>query len=100
MKGVKDPETTATGSIVASTVLAFALALGCNPAHAAEPITDQQSCNAALSAAETAIVNANIDSTAFRMLNDQLVKIRGLCAQQDFANAAAEMRAFNTAIGK
>jgi len=100
MKGVRGPEATTIRSILASIVLACFLAFGCSPAYSAETITDQQSCNAALSAAETAIVNASIDSTAFRMLNDQLVKIRDLCAQQDFSNAGVQLRAFNKAIGK
>ena len=82
-------------SVVALKILATSVVLGIGPVYSADAISDQQTCNAALSNAENTIVNANIDSKTFRVLNDHLVKIRGLCGKQDFASAEAEMRAFN-----
>ena len=86
---------TVVRSAIALNIFAIGVVLGIGPVYSADAITDQQTCNAALSAAENTIVNANIDSTAFRVLNDHLVKIRDLCGKQDYANAEAEMRAFN-----
>lgn len=81
-------------SIPQSVLIPFALAtvLLAGIAHSAEAITDQPSCDASLADAEGVLVAANIDSTTFRRLNDQLVEIRNLCAQEDYDSARVAMR--------
>jgi len=76
----------AGGLIAAIFVLFFAW-----PAFSAEPITDQESCRTALTAAEDAIVRANIDSDTFRLLNDQLVETRALCDQDNYTAAEPKL---------
>ena len=82
-------------SAFATKILVISVVLGNGLAYAADAITDQQTCDVALSTAENTIVNADVDSTTFRGLNDHLIKIRDLCGKQDFVGAEAEMRAFN-----
>ena len=68
------------------------------PAMAAEQIADQGGCIAAITQAEDAIVRANIDSATFRVLNDQLVEMRTLCGQDDFAGAEAKLLSVTNAL--
>ena len=78
---------------VIATVLVAATLVICSawPAISAEPITDQESCGTALTKAEDTIVRANIDSGNFRVLNDHLVDMRALCAQEDYAGAETKL---------
>jgi hypothetical protein len=68
------------------------------PALAAERIADQDGCMAALNKAEDAIVRANIDSSTFRVLNDQLVEMRTLCGREDFPGAESKLADVTTAL--
>ena len=77
--------------IVTVLVAAILVIFSAWPAYSAEPITNQESCATALSKAEDAIVRANIDSGTFRVLNDHLVDMRALCAQQDYARAETKL---------
>ncbi len=61
------------------------------PAFSAERIVDPESCKTALSGAEDTIVRADIDSATFRVLNDQLVEMRNLCANEDYTGAETKL---------
>ena len=77
--------------IVSVLVAAILVIFSAWPAISAETITSQENCGAALTKAEDAIVRANIDSGAFRALNDQLVDMRDLCAQGNYAGAETKL---------
>jgi len=77
--------------IVSVLVAAILVIFSSWPASSAERITSQENCGAALTKAEDAIVRANIDSGAFRTLNDHLVDMRSLCAQGDYAGAESKL---------
>ena len=76
-----------------STVLTAAILVifATRSALSAERITNQESCGTALTKAEDAIVRANIDSGTFRVLNDYLVDMRALCAQEDYPGAETKL---------
>ena len=79
-------------ALVASGLIAAILVIfSAWPAFSAEPITSKETCGAALTKAEDAIVRANIDSGAFRALNDQLVEMRALCGKDDYAGAETKL---------
>ncbi len=80
-----------TAVIFSVLVAAILVIFSAWPASSAEPITSQENCGAALTEAEDAIVRANIDSGAFRVLNDHLVDMRALCAQEDYAKAETKL---------
>ena len=80
-----------TAVIVSVLVAAILVIFSAWPAFSAEPITDQESCGAALTKAEDTIVRANIDSGTFRILNDHLVDMRALCAQEDYPGAETKL---------
>ena len=84
-------QTLHTAVIVAVLVAAILVICSAGPVFSAEPITDQESCETALTKAEDTIVRANIDSGTFRALNDQLVEMRALCAQEDYAGAETKL---------
>lgn len=68
-------------------------------AFAAGAIVDQQSCLAELAGAEEMIVRADIDSTTFRGLSDQLAEMRALCEADDYAGAQTKLRNVINALG-
>lgn len=74
-------------ALIALLMIAILAIFSAMPAYSAEPINDPESCKAALNGAEDTIVRADIDSATFRLLNDQLVEMRNLCAQQDYNGA-------------
>jgi len=79
-------------AVIVSVLVAVILVIFSSwPASSAEPITDQESCGTALTKAEDTIVRANIDSGNFRVLNDHLVDMRALCAQEDYAGAETKL---------
>jgi len=79
-------------AVIVTVVIAVILVIfSAWPAFSAELITNQESCGAALTKAEDTIVRANIDSGNFRILNDHLVDMRSLCAQEDYAGAEAKL---------
>ena len=80
-----------TAVIFSVLVAAILVIFSAWPVSSAEPITSQENCGAALTEAEDAIVRANIDSGAFRVLNDHLVDMRALCAQEDYAGAETKL---------
>ena len=80
-----------TAVIVSVLVAAILVIFSAWPASSAEPITNQENCGAAIANAEVTIVRANIDSGTFRALNDQLVDMRDLCAQDDYAGAETKL---------
>lgn len=61
------------------------------PALSAGAIADKNSCLQELTKAEDAIVRANIDSSTFRQLNDQLVEMRRLCDTEDYPGAQTRL---------
>jgi hypothetical protein len=67
-------------------------------AISAERITDRNSCGAAVTTAEDAIVRANIDSNTFRLLNDQLVETRVLCDQDNYSAAESKLAGVMNAL--
>jgi hypothetical protein len=72
-------------------IAAISAAVSALPALSAGAITDQQSCMTELGKAEDAIVRADIDSATFRLLNDQLVEMRTMCGNEDFAGAQTKL---------
>ena len=80
-----------TAVIVSVLVAAILVIFSSWPAFSAEPITSQENCGAAIAKAEGEIVRANIDSGTFRALNDQLVDMGTLCAQDNYAGAETKL---------
>ncbi|MDX1401536.1 MAG: hypothetical protein R3245_06415 [Kiloniellales bacterium] len=72
-------------------VAAVFVAIIAGPASSAGAIADKSSCLEELTKAEDAIVRANIDSSTFRQLNDQLVEMRTLCDTEDFPGAQTRL---------
>jgi hypothetical protein len=89
--GLIGNQTLHTAVIVSVLVAAILVIFSAWPASSAERITNQENCGAAVTKAEDAIVRANIDSGAFRVLNDHLVDMHALCAQEDFPGAETKL---------
>ena len=79
--------------IAAILVVVILVSYPVRQAISAEPITDRESCEMALSKAEAKIVGADIDSGTFRALNDQLVEMQSLCSQENFPGAETKLLA-------
>ncbi len=80
-------------------IAAVIAALSALPTFAAGAIVDRQSCMAELASAEEAIVRANIESAAFRALNDKLAEMKTLCDGEDYAGAQTKLRDVMNALG-